>query len=150
MKKYTIFISLIVLFLFPLIATSQKNSHNSQRSNQSSNSVESIEKQMIKIQEKLGLDGLEAVLVERVLQKYATKKKKLRRQSDNRQVMMAKIQDLNLKRDNELSEILTEDQMAKLKKVFKEQSSQKKSQSKKGKGKGSESGKRMGKGSRNF
>ena len=144
MKKHTLFIPLLILFLFPLIITSQKNSHNQQRSNQNSNQVESIEKQMVKIQEKLGLDGLQAVLIERVLQKYAIKKKELRKQLENRQVMMAKMQNLNLERDNELSELLTEEQMVELKKVFKEASSQKKPQAKKGSGQGSGKGKGRG------
>ncbi len=150
MKNYKILVPIVLLFLSSQIITSQKHSKNSQGNNRNSNSVESIEKQMVKIQEKLGLDGLQAVLVERILQKYATKKKELRKQSDSGDVMRAKMRDLNLKRNNELSELLTEEQLVLLNKIFKEQNNQKKYQSKKGKGKGSGSGKRMGKGSRNF
>jgi len=140
MKNYTILLSLLVILLSAQIATSQKQSKN-----RNSNSIESIEKQMIKIQEKLGLDGLQAVLVERILQKYVNEKKQLRRnQSDSGDVIRAKMRDMNMQRNDELSEILTEEQLALLNKIFKEQSSQRNSQSKKGSGKGS--GKRKGKG----
>jgi len=148
MKNYILFISLLVLLLIPLLASSQKNNHNSHRSNNNSNTVESIEKQMVKIQEKLGLDGLQAAVVQNILEKYSKKKKQLRNQSEDRQVMMAKIQDVNLEQNQELSEILTEEQLANFQKIFKEQKSQNNSQSKKGNGSGS--GKRKGKGSRRF
>jgi hypothetical protein len=146
MKNYTIVLSLFVLLLSTQIATSQNHGKNSQSNNRNSNSVESIEKQMVKIQEKLGLDGLQAVLVERILQKYANEKKQLRNLSDSGDVMRAKMRDLNIKRNDELSEILTEEQITLLNKTFKEPNNQRNSQSKKGSGKGS--GK--GKGSRRF
>ena len=148
MKNYTLLISLLVLLLIPFLASSQKNNHNSQRSNNNSNAVESIEKQMVKIQEKLGLDGLQAAVVQNILEKYSKKKKQLRNQSEDRQVMKAKIQDVNLEQNQELSEILTEEQMTDFKKLFKEQRSQNNSPSKKGNGSGS--GKRKGKGSGRF
>jgi len=148
MKNYTLLISLLVLLLIPFLASSQKNNHNSQKSNNNSNTVESIEKQMVKIQEKLGLDGLQDAVVQNILEKYSKKKKQLRNQSEDRKVMSAKMQDLNLEQNQELSEILTEEQMADFQKIFKEQRSQNNPQSKKGNGSGS--GKRKGKGLRRF
>ncbi len=150
MKNYIIV--LIVFLLSAQIATSQKKNKNSQNNNRNSNSVESVEKQMVKIQEKLGLDGLQAVLVERVLQKYVNKKKELRKnQSGSSDVMRAKMRDLNIKRNDELSEMLTEEQITSLNKIFKEQqSSQRSSQSKKGSGRGSGKGKGKRNGSRMF
>jgi len=145
MRNYKILLPILLFFLSTQIATSQKHGKNSQSSNRNSNSVESIEKQMVKIQEKLSLDGLQAVLVERILQKYVNEKKELRRnQSDSGDVMRAKMRDLNIKRNDELSEILTEEQLTLLNKIFKEQNSQRNSQSKKGSGKGTRKGKGNG------
>jgi len=151
MRNYKILLPILLFFLSTQSATSQKHGKNSQTSNRNSNSVESIEKQMVKIQEKLSLDGLQAVLVERILQKYVNEKKELRRnQSDSGDVMRAKMRDLNMKRNDELSEILTEEQLTLLNKIFKEQNSQRNSQSKKGSGKGSRKGKGKGNGLRKF
>jgi len=146
MKNYILFISFLVLFIYPQIVTSQKNNQNSHKNNRNSNSVESVEKQMVKIQEKLGLDGLQSVLVERILQKYATKRKELRNQSDSGEVMRAKMRDLTMNRNEELSEVLTGEQITSLDKIVKEQNSQRNSQSKKGSNKGSGKGKGQGRG----
>ncbi len=150
MKNNTIVLSLLLLFLFPLIVTSQKNKHNSQRQNQHSNSVESIKTQMVKIQEKLNLDGLQAVIVERILKKYADKKKQLRTQSEPSDVLMAKMRDLRLKQNEELAKVLTEEQITLLNKMFKEQKNQGSLQSKKGSGRGSGKGRRKGRQLNNF
>ena len=111
MNNYRVLFSFLLIFFFTQITTSQKNNQNSSRSNKKFTSEESIENRFTQIQEKLGLDGLQMVIVKNIILKYNDKKKLLRDQYENSQIMMAEINDINLKQDEELSKVLTEDQI---------------------------------------
>lgn len=111
MNNYSILFSFLLIFFFTQITTSQKNNQNSSRSNKKVTSEISIENHFIQIQEKLGLDGLQMVIVKNIILKYYDKKILLRDQYENSQIMMAEINEINLKQDEELSKVLTEDQI---------------------------------------
>ena len=111
MNIYRILFSFLLFFFFTQITTSQKNNQNSSRSNKKVTSEKSIENHFIQIQEKLGLDGLQMVIVKNIILKYNDKKILLRDQYENSQIMMAEINEINLKQDEELSKVLTEDQI---------------------------------------
>ncbi len=111
MNNYRILFSFLLFFFFTQITTSQKNNQNSSRSNKKFTSEKSIENHFMQIEKKLGLDGLQMVIVKNIILKYNDKIKLLRDQYGNGQIMMAEINDINLKRDEELSKVLTEDQM---------------------------------------
>ena len=111
MNIYRILFSFLLFFFFTQITTSQKNNQNSSRSNKKIRSEKSIENPFMQIEEKLGLDGLQMVIVKNIILKYNEKIKLLRDQYGNGQIMMAEINDINLKRDEELSKVLTEDQI---------------------------------------
>ena len=111
MNNYRILFSFLLIFFFTQISTSQKNNQNSSRSNKKVTSEKSIGNHFMQIEEKLGLDGLQMVIVKNIILKYNDKIKLLRDQYGNGQIMMAEINDINLKRDEELSKVLTEDQM---------------------------------------
>ena len=111
MNNYRILFSFLLIFFFTQITTSQKNNQNSSRSNKKFTSEKSVENHFTQIQEKLGLDGLQMVIVKNIILKYNDKIKLLRDQYGNGQIMMAEIKDISLKRDEELSKVLTEDQI---------------------------------------
>ena len=111
MNNYRILFSFLLIFFFTQITTSQKNNQKSSRSNKKVTSEKSIGNQFMQIEERLGLDGLQMVIVKNIILKYNDKIKLLRDQYGNGQIMMAEMKDINLKRDEELSKVLTEDQM---------------------------------------
>ncbi len=110
-KNNRILISLLVVFFFTQIINSQKNNKNSTRSRKKDNSEEITKNSIGKFQEKIGLDDLQMVIVKNILLKYDNQKKLLRDQYGNSEVLMTEINDLNLTQDDELSKILTEDQI---------------------------------------
>ena len=111
MNNYWVLFSFLLFFFFTQITTSQKNNQNSSSSNKKVTSEKSVENHFMQIEEKLGLDGLQMVIVKNIILKYNNKIKLLRDQYGNGQIMMAEINDINLKRDEELLKVLTEDQM---------------------------------------
>lgn len=72
MKYNRVLISLLVIFFFTQIATSQNN--NSSRSGKKINSEKTNENYFAKMQEKLGFDGLQIVIVKNIILKYNSKK----------------------------------------------------------------------------
>jgi len=130
-KNNRVLISLLVVFLFTQIITSQKNNQKSSRSSKKDNSEKNINNSLVKFQEKIGLDDLQMVLVKNIFLKYDNQKKLLIDQYENSEVMMTEFNDINLKQDDELSKILTEDQIVILHEFQLEQRNEKEYQARK-------------------
>ncbi len=84
------------------------------------NPEEMIKMQMEKIQPALDLDNLETVLVKNILIKYTKERMELRNQNLEREVMIEKNKEISIKQDEELSNILSEEQLEKYKKLQEE------------------------------
>lgn len=84
------------------------------------NPEEMINMQMEKITPALDLENLEAILVKNILIKYTKERIALRNQNIEREVMMEKIKEISIKQEEELSNILSEEQLEKFKKLQEE------------------------------
>ncbi|MDO9260314.1 MAG: hypothetical protein Q7U08_00025 [Flavobacteriaceae bacterium] len=88
--------------------------------NPSMNPEEMINMQMEKIKTALDLDNLETILVKNILVKYTKERMELRTQNLEKAVMMEKNKEISAKQDAELSDILSEEQLEKYKKLQEE------------------------------
>jgi len=86
----------------------------------SMNPEEMINMQMEKIKPALDLDNLEAVLVKNILIKYTKERMELRKQNLEKEIMIEKNKEISTKQDEELSNILSEEQIEKFKKLQEE------------------------------
>lgn len=111
MKKQT-FIMVIIGFLTLGNIYAQQGS--------TMNPEEMINMQMEKIKPALDLDNLEAVLIKNILIKYTKERMELRKQNLEREIMMEKNKEISIKQDEELSNILSEEQIEKYKKLQEE------------------------------
>ncbi|MDP2089594.1 MAG: hypothetical protein Q8J84_09365 [Flavobacteriaceae bacterium] len=87
---------------------------------QTMNPEEMINMQMEKIKPALDLDNLEAILVKNILIKYTKERMELRNQNLDRDVIIEKNKEISVKQDAELSDILSEEQLEKYKKLQEE------------------------------
>mgnify|MGYP003393004781 CR=1 FL=1 len=87
---------------------------------QTVNPEEMINMQMEKIKPALDLDNLEAVLVKNILIKYTKERMELRKQNLEREIMIEKNKEISIKQEEELSNILSEEQIEKYKKLQEE------------------------------
>ena len=94
--------------------------YNSFAQNQNFNPEDIIEKRISKIQDRLDLDDLQTMMVKNILVKYLKEKIKLRSSEEERLVKVEKIKKINLDQTEELSKILTEEQLSQLKELQKE------------------------------
>lgn len=84
------------------------------------NPEEMINMQMEKIKPALDLDNLEAVLIKNILIKYTKERMELRKQNLERDIMIEKNKEISVKQEEELSNILSEEQIEKYKKLQEE------------------------------
>lgn len=87
---------------------------------QTMNPEDIINMQMEKIKPALDLDNLETILVKNILIKYTKERMALRNQNLEREVMIEKSKEISVKQDEELSNILSEEQLEKYKKLQEE------------------------------
>jgi hypothetical protein len=111
MKKQT-FIMMIIGFLTLGNIYAQQGS--------TMNPEEMINMQMEKIKPALDLDNLEAVLIKNILIKYTKERMELRKQNLERDIMIEKNKEISVKQEEELSNILSEEQIEKYKKLQEE------------------------------
>jgi hypothetical protein len=111
MKKLTIL--MMILGFLPL-----SNLYGQQ--GQTMNPEEMINMQMEKIKPALDLDNLEAVLMKNILIKYTKERMSLRNQNLEREVMIEKNKEISIRQEEELSNILSEEQLEKYKKLQEE------------------------------
>ena len=88
--------------------------------NPTMNPEEIINMQMEKIKPALDLDNLEAILVKNILIKHTKERMELRKQNLEKEVIMEKNKEISAKQEAELSEILSEEQLEKYKKLQEE------------------------------
>lgn len=84
------------------------------------NPEEMINMQMKKIKPALDLDNLEAVLVKNILIKYTKERMELRKQNLDKELMIEKNKEIAIKQVEDLSKILSEEQLEKYKKLQEE------------------------------
>lgn len=84
------------------------------------NPEEMINMQMEKIKPALDLDNLEAVLVKNILIKYTKERMELRNQNLDKELMIEKNKEIAIKQVEDLSKILSEEQLEKYKKLQEE------------------------------
>ncbi|MCM2301302.1 MAG: hypothetical protein NDI80_01620 [Flavobacteriaceae bacterium] len=84
------------------------------------NPEEMINMQMEKIKPALDLDNLEAVLVKNILIKYTKERMELRKQNLDKELMIEKNKEIAIKQVEDLSKILSEEQLEKYKKLQEE------------------------------
>ncbi len=111
MKKLTILFFILGVILMHEVQAQQT---------QTMNPEEMISMQMEKIKPVLDLDNLETILVKNVLIKFTKERMALRNQNLEKDLMMAKMKEINEQQTSELSEILSEDQMEKFQKLQEE------------------------------
>ncbi|MDP3352379.1 MAG: hypothetical protein Q8S44_01385 [Flavobacteriaceae bacterium] len=87
---------------------------------QTMNPEEMINMQMEKIKPALDLDNLESILVKNILIKYTKERMSLRNQNLEKEVMIEKNKEISIKQEEELSNILSEEQLEKYKKLQEE------------------------------
>lgn len=109
----------ILPFLIVVLGLFTLSTINAQQG-QPMNPEELINMQMEKIKPALDLDNLEAILVKNVLMKYTKERMELRKQNLEREVMMEKNKEISLRQEEELSNILSEEQVEKYKKLQEE------------------------------
>ena len=106
------------IFFFVFIGFITLNTVKAQSPN--FNPEEVISMQMEKIQPALDLDNLEAILMKNILIKYTKERMALRGQNLEREVLMERNKEISEKQDAELSELLSEEQLEKFKKLQEE------------------------------
>lgn len=106
----------IIIIIFGLFSLSNINAQQGQ----TMNPEEMINMQMDKIKPALDLDNLETILVKNILIKYTKERMELRKQNLEREVMIEKNKEISTKQEEELSNILSEDQLEKYKKLQEE------------------------------
>lgn len=105
----------ILILLIGLISI-----NSSKAQNPNFNPEEVITMQMEKIQPALDLDNLEALLMKNILIKYTKERMALRGQNFEREVLIEKNNEISEKQDAELTELLSEEQLDKFKKLQEE------------------------------